>query len=534
MATRVSLARVRAHWHQRSGLASPVSGEPDDVVAQTGWLRTLGGVDAYLAARARVPGLSRAGLDALVEASRLRVIPAVRGCVYLVPAAHAPLALRVAQDPWRKSAERDLQRTGVTWKEVEELGRGIVQLLAREPATTATIRKELPPGAVRSLGEVGKKVGLSSPLPVALDELELRGVIERTLEGGRLDSQRYLWRLASPDAGWTALDVPDEAIDRWAALARIFLGYAGPATAADFAGWTGLSQRDARAALEKAGAAPLAVEPYAPEGGAWVLPEDLDALARPAEPTSAVALLSFEDNYLVAHGGPKWVVDPAHWSRPIQVWGNTKGGTLGDAAHIQTRTVIVGDELAGIWEMDPDARQVRWATFDPVSREARDAIDQLAAETARFLTEEIGHAHSFSLDTDEEVRERVAEVARVAGRGKVAAVNEPEQPQKKPEEKAKPTPKAAAGAMTKRSVAATRPAPLAKTPAAKAKPAATKAKPAAAKAKPAAAKAKPAAAKAKPAAPTVKTKSAKTKPSAAKAPAPKTKSAATSKRSPKR
>jgi len=48
---------------------------------------------------------------------------------------------------------------------------------------------------VRSLGEKGKKLGLSSTLPPALRTLEFEGRIERTLEGGRLDSERYLWRL---------------------------------------------------------------------------------------------------------------------------------------------------------------------------------------------------------------------------------------------------------------------------------------------------------------------------------------------------
>jgi hypothetical protein len=466
MGTTLSLARVRAHWHQRSGLARPLSGEPDEVIAQTGWLRTLGGVDVYLAARARVPGLSRAGLDALVEASRLRVIPAVRGCIYLVPAAHAPLALRVAQEPWRKGAERDLQKTGVTWNEVEELGRGIVSVLGRGPATTALIRKALPPGAVRSLGEAGKKVGLSSPLPVALDDLEMRGVIERTLEEGRLDTQRYIWRLASADGGWTALHVPDDAVERWGELARIFLGYAGPATVVDFATWAGLSQRDARVAIEKAGAAPVAVEQYAEE--AFVLPDDLfGPLAREPEPSSAVALLSFEDNYLVAHGGPKWVVDPSQWSRPIQVWGSGKGGTLGDAAHIATRTVTVGDQVVGVWEMDPDAGQVLWASFGNVPAEARERIDRLATETARFLSEEIGHAHSFSLDTDEAVRERASEVARIAGGGKVAKA-------KKPAAKKKPAVKKAAV----KKAAVKKPAVKKKkaAPASKAKPGKAKAK----------------------------------------------------------
>ena len=417
ISTTIPLARARAHWHLRAGLAAPLSGEPDEVIARTGWVRTLGGADVYLATRARVPGLARATLDALVAASRLRVIPAVRGCIYLVPAEHAPLALAVAADAWRKRTDRELPRAGTSWEEVEEVGRAIVQALGKAPATTDGIRRAVPAGAVRSLGDRGKKVGLSSPLPVALRDLELRGVIERTLEGGRLDTERYVWRITSPDAGWSAVHVPDDALGRWAELARIFVGQAGPATTADLAAWAGLSQRDARAAIAHAGCVPVRVEHYADE--AWILPEDEAALAREAEPSSRVALLSFEDGYLVAHGGPKWVVDPEHWGVPVVAWGKERASTLGEAAHIQTRTFTVGDEVAGIWEMDPDAGQVLWASFGPVSREARAAIDRLATETARFLADEIGHARSFSLDTDATVRERAAEVARIAGGAKL-------------------------------------------------------------------------------------------------------------------
>jgi hypothetical protein len=291
---------------------------------------------------------------------------------------------------------------------------------------------------VRSLGEKGKKVGMSSVLPTALRDLEFRGVIERTLEEGKLDTERYVWRTANPDGGWDVVHVPDDAVGRWAELARIFLGYAGPARVEDFAEWTGLPLRDARAGLEQARPARVAVEGFADE--AFVLEEDAAALRRPAEPSRRVAMLSFEDNFLVAHGGPRWVVDPAHWATPIQVWGGTKGGTLGDARHVQTRTVTIGDELAGIWEMDPDAGKVLWAPFRAVAKEARAEVEKLAEETASFLKEEIGHARSFSLDTEESVRERAKEVVKMkklpgTGTGARKSQTEKKKPEKKTEKK---------------------------------------------------------------------------------------------------
>lgn len=55
-------------------------------------------------------------------------------------------------------------------------------------------------GAVRSLGEEGKKKGVSTMLPTALGLLQADGRIRRVPLNGRLDQQRYAytaWGLAS-------------------------------------------------------------------------------------------------------------------------------------------------------------------------------------------------------------------------------------------------------------------------------------------------------------------------------------------------
>src|SRR5438105_3614284 len=91
----LSLSRARAVWLDRQGLLTPVRGPLHEVVGATGWVRTLGGVEAYLALRARVPGLSRKAVDEAVAKGALRVVPAARGCMYLLPQKDVALALRV-------------------------------------------------------------------------------------------------------------------------------------------------------------------------------------------------------------------------------------------------------------------------------------------------------------------------------------------------------------------------------------------------------------------------------------------------------
>ncbi|WNG50880.1 winged helix DNA-binding domain-containing protein [Archangium minus] len=401
----ISLERARAHWHRKQGLAEPLGGSLEEVVAATGWPRTLGGVDVYLALRARVPGLKRQQLDDAVAQSRLQVIPAVRGCIYLVPRPEVPLVLRIAEEQYRKRADREHEKAGIAPTELADVGEAVLKALRKGPLSTDALRKALPEGTVRSLGDKGKKVGISSTLPPALRHLEFEGKLERTLEGGRLDTERYLWRLPTSNP-FTGAKVPGEPVERHALIAALFFRQAGPATVENFTTWAALSQREARAAMEKLPLVPVAVEGFADE--AWVLEEELAHLREKAPATSSVSMLAFEDGYLAFHGGPALFTDPKHHAWKVPVWGNTRGGTLGDARHMFMRSLFDGDRLVGLWEYDLDAGAVVFGTFDTLAPKRRKAVEALAEEVAAFLRDDMGHAHSFVLDNDEAVRERAA------------------------------------------------------------------------------------------------------------------------------
>jgi hypothetical protein len=413
--TAVDLAHARAFWQRRQGLATPSEGRADAIVDATGWPRTLGGADVYLALRARKPGMRRRELDEAVEASHLQVVPAVRGCIYLVPRGDVPLVLRTAEEIWRKRTDRDLEKVKEKWKTVEALAETVATALREGPAATDAIRKRLPEGAVRSYGEPGKKIGLSSNLPIALRVLEFSGRVERTLEEGRLDTERYQWRLTKKSP-LTGAKVPADRAERYGLLASIFFRQLGPARAEDFSCWSVLSQRDTKDAIERAGLVPVTVAGWDDPG--WIHPGDLPALrdARPAE--DAVALLPFEDGYVVSHGGPGWLADEAHRGLEIPVWGRGAKDetTIATAKHISMRPLIAGGRLVGFWEYDPDTARIVTGTFAPLSAKAKRATGTLAEETAAFLRDDIGHAHSFSLDTDDELRKRVRQVNEIGGK----------------------------------------------------------------------------------------------------------------------
>ncbi|MCA9537554.1 MAG: winged helix DNA-binding domain-containing protein [Myxococcales bacterium] len=176
MSRSIDPRRVCGEWARRQALAPRTSSTPAGKVHATGWLRTLGGIDAYLALRARLPEFSMAEVHAAIAAGELRVSPAARGCIYLVPQADLALALRMADLLSRRRNARELEKVGVPESEIEAIGDAVLAALDA-PLTTAEVRKALPDGLVRSLGAVGKKVGLSSPLPSALRALDFAGHI---------------------------------------------------------------------------------------------------------------------------------------------------------------------------------------------------------------------------------------------------------------------------------------------------------------------------------------------------------------------
>ena len=414
MSETLSLGRARSVWWERQGLGDEEEREDGIDVARaigvTGWLRTLGGTDVYIAARARAPGMKRADLDAAVARGDLRVVPAVRGCIYLVPARVVGDLMALNAPVWRKQTEKELAKVGASFSVIESTAVAVLDVLA-QPLTPDAIRKALPAGSIPSFGDAGKKVGLSSPLPLALRYLEFDGRIERTLDGGRLDSERYLWRRSQYA---TQPAAPDEAT-RLANVITAFLDFAGPSTLEHIATWSGRAQRDLKPILETIRAEPVHIEGL---GDAFAQRGDIDC-AHEAPLPVGIRLLAFEDNYLTNHGGPNVVTDPKHHHIKADIWGDSENPEpLGTANHILSRTIVVDGLVAGFWEVDPRAHGAVWHTFEPQKPAVAEQIDALANELAHFLLDDVGNARVFSLDTMELVQQRADRIAKLSSKSK--------------------------------------------------------------------------------------------------------------------
>lgn len=388
-------AQVRTHWTVRHGLGQPVAKRAESVIAKSGWLRTLGGIDAYLGLRARCPGVTKKAVDQAVAKGRLRVVPAVRGCIYLVTQAQAAPLIALAASLARPRTSRDLDKAGATWEEVHETADAIAEVLADGPKTTDEIRAALPKGAVRSLGPQGKKVGMSSVLPVALRELEFDGRVQRRLVGDTLDTERYTWA-RSPEAEAAEPDI--------AKVVEMVLDFAGPMTVKELSTFVGVPQRAVKEALAEHGAGTVQVEGWSAPG--FIDPAHVGSVGG-ASLEPSWRLLPYHDNLLSMHGGPAPFVAPEHHDLKVKVWGGRGGPVaLRDANHLGYRPLMYADALVGFWEWDPDEGRVVVGTLDAPPRGTKRALAEEAANLSAFIRDDLGHGRAFSLDTDDALRAR--------------------------------------------------------------------------------------------------------------------------------
>ncbi|WP_329053462.1 winged helix DNA-binding domain-containing protein [Amycolatopsis sp. NBC_01488] len=381
----MTTARLRAWWAHRQGLDGTLRGaSAAEVLERTGWARSVGGSAPYLGLFARA-GLRRAAVDADVARLNIHELPSARGCTYVLPEADFALGLAVgagAPEGELAAAEKHL---GVTRAEIGRLCEVVLGVLGTEPLDPAKLRAAAG-DAVRSLGDAGKKRGVTTTLPLALGWLQARGEIRRVPVDGRLDRQRYgyvRWAPRTPPS-----DVDTE-------LARRYFAWAGPASLKHFRWFSGRTAAAAKKAVES-----LELEPI--EGTDLLLPGGLAAefaaFTVPDKPS--YALVAGIDGIHLLHRDLPRLLDPADAQRPAP----GGKGTLGAEADPPCHLIVDRGRITGLWEFDADAGKIVYRFFGEEDEALREAV----AATEAFVRDDLGDARGFSLDSPKSRAPRLA------------------------------------------------------------------------------------------------------------------------------
>jgi hypothetical protein len=385
-------AKLRAWWWRRQGFDElPASESPAEILTRTGWARSVGGCGPYLTLFAR-GGISRPGADEAVAKLAIHELPTARGCTYVLPASDFALGLKLAQasgDGEMKVAKK----LGVTAKEIDKLCEAVVGALEKGPLDPDGIRAATG-RAARSLGEAGKKKGLTTTLPVALGRLQTAGEIRRVPMNGRLDQQRFKYTLWRTNPLRNSKMSSEEAAQE---IARRFFAWIGPATVAEFQAFAGVTVKAAKAAVE-----PLKLEPIAADSDRMLLPADrvaFEAFRPPKEPH--YALVSNLDSMFLLRRELKTLLDPRDMDREVVT---DKGcGALGSLMDLPSPAILDRGRIVGLWEYDPETESIAWAAFVKQDRALHDAVSRMQD----YVRTQLGDARSFSLDSPKSRKPRI-------------------------------------------------------------------------------------------------------------------------------
>jgi hypothetical protein len=388
----VDAAKLRSWWFTRQGLDGSLEGKPaGEALLRAGWARSVGGSNPYLSIFAR----TRSGRQAIDEAAAkldLQELPSARGCTYVVPRAHYPLAMKIGQAS-AKDQEFSLanKHFGVTESEIANLCAEVLKALEKGKLDPATLKKALG-DKVRAFGEEGKKKGLTSTLPIALGKLQNSGQIRRVPVDGRLDHQRYAyvpWD-ASPLEG-----VPFTLEEALVDLAKLYFSWIGPATKENFRWFTGLAAGKAEGVLRQ-------VDLVDVGEGMLLLKRHRDEFERhvtPADP--CYALVAGIDSLFLLRRDIASHLDAADVER--QVMGERALRQVGHLVDLPSHAIVDRGRLIGLWEYDPEEKRIVYQVWTQENPALRHAIESMEA----FVRDELGDARSFSLDSPKSRRPRI-------------------------------------------------------------------------------------------------------------------------------
>lgn len=350
------------------------------MLGETGWARSVGGVAPYLTLFSRA-GISRAAADEAVAKLEIHELPAARGCTYVVPAADFALALK-AGESFAANEMKVAYKLGVTDKEIDRLCEAVIKALGKAALDPDEIR-EATGKASRSLGEEGKKKGVSTTLPLALGKLQSAGEIRRVPVNGRLDQQRYKYVAWRPNPR-AKFKLSDEEVNT--ELARRYFQWIGPATVAEFQWFSSLSGKAAKAAME-----PLKLA--AMEDERWILPEMRDEFESFKAPKQADYRLvaSIDGISLLRRETESLANEPDR----AKLTDDTTGHRIFDRGR-----------CVGLWAYDTETETIAWMSFIPKNREMEKAV----ARMEEFVRAELGDARSFSLDSPKSRAARIKQL----------------------------------------------------------------------------------------------------------------------------
>ena len=99
--------------------------------------------------------------------------------------------------------------------------------------------------------------------------------------------------------------------------------------------------------------------------------------------------------------------------RERQMAGERGLTTIGGVQDLANHAILDRGRLVGLWEFDPAEGRIAWTCFGPHSSDLEAAVARMEA----YIRDQLGDARSFSLDSPESRKPRIAALRKLAEAG---------------------------------------------------------------------------------------------------------------------
>lgn len=364
--------------------ATPRTGVAECLV-QTGWARTVGGSNPYLHIWART-GHTREEVDAAFAQGEVMELPSARGCTYLVPAAHAGLALAIGRGFSDAAQIRTAKnKLAVSDDDIQRYCDVVLEALAGGPMTPAAMKDALGDRVV-NFGEAGKKVGITTSLALALNPLRSQGRVRNVPTNGRLDNERYEYVL------WNDAPVAPENAD--VELARLYWQWNDAATLDEFRWFSGFGAGRAKQSM-------AGLELVECEGGL-----NLASRGEHDPGLAATRAVGHIDNLFHLRRTLAEHLTPAAAKHPV--WEALPPGMLGN---LPGQGWVREGMLIGVWDFDVVRGEVVSLIFEDAPADFEKERERLQA----YVAGQLGEVRCHSLDGVKNQQKRVAAMRSCGG-----------------------------------------------------------------------------------------------------------------------
>jgi len=359
MPPRITPAQIHAFRLTRHHLAGPQRSNLLSVTSDVCGIQAQIMTCAYLSLNARLPQLTREEIRrALNEKRTLVKTHCMRQTLHLLPSTQYATYISANKKTRMKQVRNVMDRFKITDREVEQLTRALLDALAEKPLAQKALRAAVRPQVSKKVRAWMDKVwGIVRP-----------AVVEGLVCYGP-DEGNEITYVRTED--WLPKQKPVSPESAQKFLLRAYIRAYGPATARDFAHWSGISMKEVTEtwnSIEKE-----FTEVQEEDRKSFILREDATALSKSSLKESNLRLLPSFDVFLLAHAEKSHMLHDRHYKRIYRNQGWI------------SPVILLDGTVIGTWSHERKGKFLE-ITVEPFDKIPKSHLPQVEAEAQRIAT----------------------------------------------------------------------------------------------------------------------------------------------------